>query len=328
MNKMLQNRDKTLSRNSIKYWKLLTHHYLLIKQKKHPKFKFVSEFYEAYNLKRQNFVKYYSRYKNTGKEASFLPQKRGPKYKLKKTIPFIENKIIEERLNGLGRYDIYKKLQVKLKRFTPKPSTIYNVLKRHNLNRLSPKMKENKRKIIKDRAGEMGHIDCHYLPKGLIENSDKRYYLVGIIDGCTRVAWAEVVEDLKSLTVMFSTLGMMNLLKAEYGVKFEEILTDNGAEFGSGRWAKNKQTNPFERLLLEMKIKHKYTRPYRPQTNGKIERFWRTINEDVFEETSFKNLEELKKEIMNYMIYYNNERPHMGINGENPKKFNEILSSN
>ncbi len=45
---------------------------------------------------------------------------------------------------------------------------------------------------------------------------------------------------------MFSTLGMMNLLKSEYSINFEEILTDNGAEFGSGRWAKNKETNPFE----------------------------------------------------------------------------------
>ncbi len=139
MNKIRLAEDGTLSRNNIKYWKLLIFHYERIKLKKHPKFKFVSELYKAYGLKRQNFIKYYNRHKNTGKDASFLPQKRGPKYQLKRTIPFIENKVIFERLNGLGRYDIYKKLEIKLKHFTPKPSTIYTILKRNNLNRLTPK---------------------------------------------------------------------------------------------------------------------------------------------------------------------------------------------
>jgi hypothetical protein len=50
------------------------------------------------------------------------------------------------------------------------------------------------------------------------------------------------------------------------------MLSDNGSEFGSGKKANNKDTNPFEKLLTEMGIKHRYTRPYRPQTNGKIER--------------------------------------------------------
>ena len=63
-------------------------------------------------------------------------------------------------------------------------------------------MKRERRKIIKEKAGELGHIDCHYLPKGLIEGSSKGYYLVGLIDSCTRVAWAEVVEDIKSLAVL------------------------------------------------------------------------------------------------------------------------------
>jgi hypothetical protein len=43
-------------------------------------------------------------------------------------------------------------------------------------------MKENKRHIIKERAGELGHIDCHYLSKDIIVNSSKRYYLVCVID--------------------------------------------------------------------------------------------------------------------------------------------------
>lgn len=56
---------------------------------------------------------------------------------------------------------------------------------------------------MKEKAGELGHLDCHYLSKDMIVGSKQRYYLVCIIDDCTRIAWAEVVEDIKSLTVMF-----------------------------------------------------------------------------------------------------------------------------
>ena len=70
--------------------------------------------------------------------------------------------------------------------------------------------------------------------------------------------------------------------------------------------------------LIEMGIKHRYTRPYRPQTNGKAERFWRTIEEDLFYETSFDSVEQIKDELLQYLVYYNHERPHQGINGKTP----------
>ena len=58
-------------------------------------------------------------------------------------------------------------------------------------------MQESKRKIIKERAGELAHIDTHYLYKGIIAKDNKRYYLLGIIDSCTRVAWVELIDDIK-----------------------------------------------------------------------------------------------------------------------------------
>ena len=54
----------------------------------------------------------------------------------------------------------------------------------------------------------------------------------------------------------------------EYGIQFEAILTDNGPEMASPR---NIEGHPMERMLNELGIKHRYTRPYRPQTNGKID---------------------------------------------------------
>jgi transposase InsO family protein len=76
-------------------------------------------------------------------------------------------------------------------------------------------------------------------------------------------------------------------------------------------------------MLLEMGIRHRYTRAYRPQTNGKVERFWRTLNEDLIEGTTFDSIEHFKKELSQYLVYYNEHRPHQGINAETPKQKNE-----
>ena len=323
MNMIRKSEDGTLARNNVKLMLRLIDEYEAIKAKKHPRFRFVEDFYKSHNIKRQNFIKYYNRYKNSRQENDLLPRKRGPKYKAKRPIGFIEEKVLKLRKQGLSRYEIFDVLKEKLKKFTPCPSTVYNICKRNNLNKLKPKMKQNKRKIIKEKAGELGHVDCHYLPKGLIENDTKRYYLAAIMDDCTRLVWAEVVEDIKSLTVMFALLKSLNMLKSRYNIQFAEVLSDNGSEFGSGRHAKNKQTNPFERMLLELGIKHRYTQPYRPQTNGKIERFWRTLNEDLIEDTTFDSLEHLRDELQQYLLYFNELRPHQGIGSKIPADFNK-----
>ena len=70
------------------------------------------------------------------------------------------------------------------------------------------------------------------MSKDLIATDPTRYYLVCVIDACTRLAWAEVVTDLKSLTVMFSALKSFTLLHQRYQLQFAEVLTDNGSERG------------------------------------------------------------------------------------------------
>jgi transposase InsO family protein len=71
-------------------------------------------------------------------------------------------------------------------------------------------------------------------------------------------------------------------------------------------------------MLTELGITHRYTQPYRPQTNGKVERFWRTLQEDLIRGTDFDSLEELKDELLQYLCYYNHGRPHQGIEGKMP----------
>lgn len=147
--------------------------------------------------------------------------------------------------------------------------------------------------------------------------------MVCIVDDCTRLAWAEIVYDIKSKTVMFAALKCLNILADRYDIRFEEMLSDNGPEFGP-RTSKQKEHHPFERLLSELDIKHRYTRPYRPQTNGKVERFWRTIEDDMLRDTHYDSQEELKEELLQYIYYYNEIRHHQGIN-EIPVNFRKTL---
>lgn len=315
--------DMTLERNYLQKYQFLISEYELVKSKKHPKFRFAHEFYTAHDTNRQSFIKYYNRFKlSGGKVESLVPEKRGPKWKTRRTLPFIEQKVIALREKGNNRYEISSILKPKLKRFAPSPSTVYAICKRHGKNLLTPKMEQAKRQIIKEKAGELAHIDAHYLNKGIIQGDNQRYFLVGVVDSCTRLAWVDLVGDLKALTVMFSTMRCFQALSAHYDVKFIEALTDNGPEFGK-KTSKSKENHPFERMLMEMGVKHRYIRPYRPQTNGKVERFWRTIEDDLLRETYFESKQHLEKELQEYLYYYNHERPHMSLGGISPGKFNQ-----
>jgi transposase InsO family protein len=116
---------------------------------------------------------------------------------------------------------------------------------------------------------------------------------------------------------MFATLKCLNILSSHYEIKFEEILSDNGAEFGI-KTSKVKNQHPFERMLMKLGIIHRYTRSYRSQTNGKVESFWRSLEDDLLRDTDFDSQEELKEELLQYLYYYNHERPHQGIDGKKP----------
>ena len=309
--------DFTVERKYLDTYRFMIKEYEQVKLKVHPVHKYVEDLYKAWGTNRKSFLKYYNRFKQSGKELDLLPRKRGPRYKTRRPLKFIENKVIELRQRGNSKHEIVSILKPTLNKFTPSPSGVYNICRRYGLNKLTPKLKQNKRKIIKERMGQLGHIDCHHLGKAIIRGESRKLYLVCVLDDYSRLAWAEVTEDVTALTVMFATLKCMNILHDQYKIKFEEVITDNGPEFGQ-RNSKSKMGHPFERMLLELGIKHRYTQPYRPQTNGKVERFWRTIKEDLITETDFDSFDEFKDEVLQYMVYYNHERPHGGIEGKRP----------
>lgn len=309
--------SKTLARKMLS----CVEEYERIKAGNSSLFTTVQDFCKYNQFSRQNFLKIYRRYQQERTLESLLPQKRGPKYKTRRTDINIEKEVIILRKKGNNRYEIQQILKKELREFAPSPSCIYNICKRYGLNKLKRKHKQERRKIIMQKAGELAHIDCHYLSKGITIKDYNKLYLVAVIDGYSRIAWAEVIEDVKSLTVMFSVLRCINMISNRYKIQFETVMTDNGAEFGSGKNSNNKMDHPFERMLFEMGIKHKYTKPYRPQTNGKVERFWKTLNEDMLEDACYEDIEDLRNELLEYLVYYNEHRPHQGLDGKLPIHF-------
>src|ERR1700761_5790772 len=99
--------DRTIERNYQEKYRFLMTEYELVKQKAHPLYKTAKAFYQANHTCAKIFLKYYNRYKQSGRSAAaLLPQKRGPKWKTRRPLPFIENKVIELRNRGNNKYEI------------------------------------------------------------------------------------------------------------------------------------------------------------------------------------------------------------------------------
>src|ERR1700712_1464382 len=311
------NNDLTLKRNYLNKYRFLISEYEQVKRGEHATFRFAKDFYSVHDTDPRSFLKYYNRFKQSGDELDLLPGKRGPKYNTRRPSPEDEQLVLDLRLRGCNKFEITSQLKQKSNNFIPSPSGVYNILKRHNRNRLKQADREIKVKIIKERMGQLGHIDCHHLSKSVIRGQHRKLYLLCVLDDYSRLAWAQVMEDITALSTMFTAMHCMQALKREFGIQFEEIIAAHGPELGSAI-SQNKRNHPFERMLMETGIKRRYMKPYRPQTNGKVERFWRTLKEDLIEETDFDSLQELEDELLQYLVYYNWERPHQGIDGKKP----------
>jgi len=311
--------DSTLERRHIHQMLRHIEEYEQVKERRHPRYRFAWEFYEAKGLLRQNFLKYYRRYINAGRNrAALLPHKTGRKFKdCLAYTPEVKEKVEALRKKGYNRYDIAALLQdrheIKLS-----ASSVYRLMVKLGINQLNPTIKEETRQIIKENAGELGHIDIHYVSKGtVLETGNQKLYILGVIDSYSRLCWLEVLTSIKSLEVSLATLDILTLLRGRYGIQFQSILSDNGSEFSSKT---NRDNHPFERILQFLDIKHLYTKPCRPQTNGKIERFWKTLENELLDGETFETLEEFKHYIKGYCLYYNEHRMHQGIKLKIPQE--------
>ena len=89
------------------------------------------------------------------------------------------------------------------------------------------------------------------------------------------------------------------------------VLSDNGSPYVSRRFCST---------LRRLRVRHSRTRPYRPRTNGKVERWIRTVLSECLYLEVFASSEERRLALGRFIGYYNGVRPHLGIGGRTPLK--------
>src|SRR3990167_270329 len=98
---MRLNTDKqTLEKQYVQHFRLLIREYEQIKHGAHAQFRLVKDFFAYHNTSAKTFLKYYHRYQQYGRETDLFPQKRGPRYRTRRPLPFIEEKVKQLRVLG------------------------------------------------------------------------------------------------------------------------------------------------------------------------------------------------------------------------------------
>jgi transposase InsO family protein len=140
----------------------------------------------------------------------------------------------------------------------------------------------------------------------VLKRQNRRVYLVAFMDDHSRFIVSYGLHASQSTALV---LEVLEAAIANYGPP-EEILTDNGAQYVT--WRGKSQ---FTRRLEKQGIQQIVAKPRRPQTLGKIERFWGTLWRDCIESSVFLDLADARTRIGLFLDHYNFQRPHQGIDG-------------
>ena len=311
----------------IKRWEPILQEYEKTKNKVSPRsFKYVKDLCSAHHISAKELGRYYRKWVEAKKlDESLLPRKRGPRPGSRRTPKEIERNIVNAyRRFGSNRYELVLLFKPHYLDKTPSPATMDRIKARYPLN-------EAQKKVIKryekQAPGELAHIDISKVPKDLrCSFKVKERYIAALCDDCTRLTYVEIIKDKKSSTLTYFMARSLSWFKQIYNFEFEGVMSDNGPEFKGSI----DREHPFEIMCSELGIRHLCTRPYRPQTNGKIEAFFKIIKNEFFYPNSFSSEKDLIMNLGNFLFEYNHLRRHGGLEYKTPfdklQKVTELLS--
>jgi transposase InsO family protein len=204
-------------------------------------------------------------------------------------------------------------------------STVSGILTRIGMGKLGRLGLEPVERYERQRPGELIHIDVkklgriarpghRMLGRQSAGGHHRRAYEQGwefvhiAIDDCTRLAYVEVLSDEKATTAI-AFLRRAVAFYARHGIRVERLITDNGAPYRSTIHAIACRT---------LGIRHQRTRPYRPQTNGKAERFIRTLLGGWAYGAIYRNSTERTAALDAWLDYYNHRRRHSALGHKPP----------
>lgn len=157
----------------------------------------------------------------------------------------------------------------------------------------------------KEYPGEMVHTDSSMLPllRGEAATTPREYLYV-FIDDHSRTLFADILPDQTSWSAAIALDEALIMIPFE----IECIYSDNGKEFKKA----------FRELCVSKGITQKFTRPYRPQTNGKAERVIKTIKTELLKRHSHVSREERRRHLYAFTRWYNQVRPHQELGKISP----------
>jgi transposase InsO family protein len=273
-------------------------------------------------VSRATGYKWWRRFREEGVEG-LVDRSSRPHHCPHRTAPGVEAQIAELRAElKLGPARIGYRLGIA-------PSTVHRVLVRLGLNRLSWMDRPSGRVIRRyerERPGDLVHVDIKKLGKipdgggwkvlgrhegkrnnnGMGPSRPGYSFIHSAVDDHSRLAYSEILADERKETAV-AFWGRARAWFAQHGVVIEEVLTDNGSCYRSRAFA-----------AALGGVEHRRTRPYRPQTNGKVERFNRTMLEEWAYVKPYSSEAERQGAFKEFLHLYNHHRSHTALGGKVP----------
>jgi transposase-like protein len=192
------------------------------------------------------------------------------------------------------------------------PSTVYNLFKKHGINR-QPEEQKALYKTFKEYEPGYLHIDVTYNPK--LEGT--KSYLFVAIDRATRLVYYRLYDNKTAENAVTFLKHCLEFFPFE----ITTILTDNGLEFTNKLLVSKKgqpctKDSAFDTECTKETIEHRLTPVASPKTNGMVERANGTIKQNVHAKTKFQNLNGLQQELLKFLIFYNLNRRHGSLKKE------------
>jgi transposase InsO family protein len=207
-------------------------------------------------------------------------------------------------------------------------STVWKVLQRHGLSRRPRQGREDARRYEWPCPGDLLHMDTaryarferpgHHMTgdrsqrsrNWMSEGTRVGYdFAHAIVDDHSRLAYVELLGDEKAATVTAFVTRALVWFEAQ-GIRAKRLMTDNA-------WSYT-HNNSLRKLLVNRDIKHLRTQPYRPQTNGKVERFHQTMAREWAYGMTYRSSRHRDQALPHWLEHYNNTRPHSGIKNRPP----------
>lgn len=200
-------------------------------------------------------------------------------------------------------------------------STVHKVLARHGISRLPRPARESENRYEWPCPGDLLHMDIkRYVrfdrPGWATDGDRSKRPSVGagyefshsIVDDHSRLAYAEIHDDEKASSVVGFTERALAFFTA-HGITTKRLMTDNA-------WVYT-HSSKFKALLDDRQIEHVLITPYRPQQNGKVERFHQTMAREWAYGLSYRSSTHRRKALPHWLDWYNNHRPHSSL-GDRP----------